>query len=87
MCKNFIYGEYIIIIFGIGIDVVNEEKCCLTSKSDMDLGQANIILGVKILRSDSCRMLTQEHYVNMLLKKYGYFDVTYISTSYDANTQ
>jgi len=32
-------------------------------------------LGVKIIRCNSVLMLTQEHYVERLLKKFGHFDV------------
>ena len=32
-------------------------------------------------------MLTQEHYVEKLLKTFGHFNVTPVSTFYDANTQ
>jgi len=32
-------------------------------------------------------MLTQEHYVEKLLKKSSRFDMTYVSTFYDVNSQ
>jgi len=32
-------------------------------------------------------MLSQEHYVEKLLKKFDSFDVTLLSTPYDINTQ
>lgn len=60
----------------------------MTSKFDInDLGEANVILGVKIIGSDIDLMLTREHYVERLLRKYGNFDATPISTPYDVNTQ
>jgi len=89
-------GEFIIIslyvddmpIFGMCIDVVNETKCFLTSKFDMkDMGEANIILGVRIIKNDSGLMLTQAHYVERLLKKYDHFDVKPVNTPYNSNIQ
>jgi hypothetical protein len=52
-----------------------------------DMGKASIILDIKIIRRDNGIMLTQEHYVEKLIKKFGYFYVTPVSTSYDINTQ
>ncbi|OMO54671.1 Integrase, catalytic core [Corchorus capsularis] len=75
------------LIFGTCIDVVNETKRFLTSKFDMkDMGEANVILGVKIIRCDGGLMLTQEHYVERLLKRFGHFDVKPMSTPYDTTT-
>ncbi|KAK6128742.1 hypothetical protein DH2020_037497 [Rehmannia glutinosa] len=39
------------------------------------MGEAKVILGVKIIRNDDGIMLSQEHYVEKLLKKFGHFDV------------
>ncbi|MCI46089.1 gag-pol polyprotein, partial [Trifolium medium] len=39
-----------------------------------DLGEANVILGIKITRSEKGISLDQSHYVEKVLKKYGYFD-------------
>jgi hypothetical protein len=39
------------------------------------LGDASVILGVKIIRKDDSIILSQEHYVEKLLKKFGHFDV------------
>ncbi|GMI86655.1 cysteine-rich RLK (RECEPTOR-like protein kinase) 8 [Hibiscus trionum] len=52
-----------------------------------DMGEASVILGVKIIRKENRIMLSHEHYVEKLLKRFGYFDVSPVSTSYDANTQ
>ena len=52
-----------------------------------DMSEASVILGVKIIRRDNGIMLTQQHYVEKLLKKFGHFDVTAVSTPYDANTK
>lgn len=52
-----------------------------------DIGEANVILGVKTMRGESGLMLRQEHYVDRLLKKFGHDDVNPMSTPYGANTQ
>ena len=76
------------LIFGTTLEVVCETKSFLASKFDMkDMGEASVILGVKIIRKGDSIMLTQEHYVEKLLTKYGHSNVTPVSTPYDANTQ
>ncbi|KAK6147374.1 hypothetical protein DH2020_018286 [Rehmannia glutinosa] len=76
------------LIFGTKIDLIYKSKEFLASKFDMkDMGEAKVILGVKIIRNDDGIMLSQEHYVEKLLKKFGHFDVKLVSTLYDANTQ
>ena len=45
-----------------------------------------VILGVKITRMDDSVMLSQEHYVEKILKRFGHFDAKPVSTPYDANT-
>ena len=51
------------------------------------MGEASVILGMKIIRKNDNILLTQEHYIEKLLKKFGYFDVKSVSTPYDASTQ
>ena len=38
-----------------------------------DLGEADIILGIKILRKNNELFFTQSHYVEKILKRYGHF--------------
>ncbi|XP_070026362.1 secreted RxLR effector protein 161-like [Nicotiana sylvestris] len=51
------------------------------------MGEANVILGMKIIRDDNSLMLTQQHYVERILKKFDNFDVVPVSTPYDASGQ
>jgi len=75
-------------VFCTSMNVMYNTKHFLTSKFDMkDMGKASIILDIKIIRRDNGIMLTQEHYVEKLIKKFGHFYVTPMSTSYDVNTQ
>ena len=51
-----------------------------------DMGEAKLILGVKITIMSDSIMLSQEHYVEKILKTFGHFDAKSMSTPYDANT-
>lgn len=46
-----------------------------------------MILGIKIVNGDVGPMLSQEHYVEKFLRKFGFFDCKPVSTPYDTNTQ
>ncbi|XP_070011473.1 secreted RxLR effector protein 161-like [Nicotiana sylvestris] len=52
-----------------------------------DLCEVNTILGVKVIRSEYGIILSQEHYVERLLQKFEYFNVTFVSTPFDANSK
>jgi hypothetical protein len=44
-----------LLIFGTNIDVVHETKRFLSSNFDMkDMGDANVILGIKVLKDNNC---------------------------------
>ena len=38
------------------------------------MGEANVILGIKIMRRDEDIMLSQQYYVKILFIKFSYFD-------------
>ena len=81
-----LYVDYML-IFGISLSVVHSTKKFLASQFDMkDMGEAKVILSVKITRMDDSIMLSQERYVEKILKRFGHFDAKPVSTSYDANT-
>lgn len=48
-----------------------------------DLGEASVILGIKIMRFEQEISLDQSHYVGKILKKYNYFDYKSACTPYD----
>ena len=53
-----------ILIFGFNINVIYETKSYLSKNFDMkDLGKADVILGIKIIRTSSGITLFQSHYV------------------------
>ncbi|KAL4342069.1 hypothetical protein GQ457_08G033670 [Hibiscus cannabinus] len=76
------------LIFSNCYKLLHETKRYLASNFDMiDMGETNLILKVKIIRKGDSIILSQEHYVEKLLKKFGYFDTKPLNTPYDANTQ
>ena len=58
-------------------------KKFLGSKFDMkDLGEAKVILGIKITRTPNGFKLSQEHYVEKILKKFEHFDCKRVAGGY-----
>jgi len=63
-------------------------KTLLSNNFDMkDPGKADVILGIKITRSNKGISLDQSHYVEKILKKYNYFDCKPASTPYDPSVK
>ena len=51
-----------------------------------NLGEVEIILGIKIIRTPIRLKLSQEHYVEKILRKFEYFDCKLVSIPYDPNS-
>jgi len=49
----------------------------------MDLGEANVILGIQIRKIENGISPNQSHYIEKLLKKFNSFDVILARTPYD----
>jgi hypothetical protein len=63
------------LIFGTSLDVINKVKTFLCQSFDMkDLGEANVILNIKLIKGENGITLTQSHYVEMILSHFGYKD-------------
>ena len=76
------------LIFGTSLEVVCETKKFLGSKFDMKgLGEAKVILGIKITRTSNGLKFSQEHYVEKILRKFEHFDCKPVLTLYDPNSQ
>ena len=76
------------LIFGTNLQVVIENKIFLRSKFDIkDLGEAGVILGIKISRTTNGLNLSQELYVEKILRRFEHFDCKLVSTLYDPNSQ
>ena len=77
-----------ILIFGTNLHVIKETKDLLSSNFDMkDLGPANVILGIKLIKSENGIVLSQEHYIDQLLKKFNYSDAKELSIPFDPNVR
>ena len=48
----------------------------------MNDNEAKVIMGVKIIRVGDSIMLSQEHYVEKILKRFGHFDVKLVSNTH-----
>ena len=51
------------------------------------MGEASVIVKVKIIRKGDNILLSQEKYTEKLLKKFGYYDFKLVSTPYDASSK
>lgn len=51
------------------------------------LGQTNVILHTEIITSSNSFYLTQSHYIQMILDKFGYSNYSFISILYDPSIQ
>ena len=72
------------LIFGPNVNVINETKIFLSSKFEMkDLGEADVILRVKIKRTANGFSLCLSHYIEKMLKNFDYFNVNLVRTPYD----
>ena len=74
------------LIFSANIDSINKTKEFLSSKFEMkDLGEVDVILGVKAIKTENGYTLSQAHYVEKILRKLDCFDVVPVKTPYDPN--
>ena len=68
------------------MDIINAAKMLLKNNFDMkDLGEANVILGMKISRTSNGIFVDQSHYIEKILKKYNYFDCKLASIPFDSS--
>jgi hypothetical protein len=73
-----------ILIFGTNIDVINEIKSFQSKSFDMkDLGEADVILNIKLIKADGGITLSQSHYVEKVFKRFGFSDCKPSPTPYD----
>ena len=76
-----------LLTFGSNIPAINSLKTVLGNNFDMkDLREADVILGIKISRSDKGISLDQSHYIEKILRKYNYYCKP-VSTSYDPSAK
>ncbi|GKD99306.1 zinc finger, CCHC-type containing protein, partial [Tanacetum coccineum] len=74
------------LIFGIDQVQVDLTKEFLSSRFSMkDMGEADVILGIRIKHKSNGIVISQSHYIEKVLKKFNYFDCSLVSTPIDTN--
>ena len=74
------------LIIGNDHKMVKSTKAMLITRFDMkDMGLANVILGVKILRTSDGLVLSQSHYVDKIINKFSKDDSGMEKTPLDVN--
>src|SRR4051812_33291065 len=73
------------LIFGTNLNTIKEVKDFLSRSFEMkDLGVADVILDIKLLRNDDGGItLLQSHYVENILSRFGCSDFKFSPTPYD----
>jgi hypothetical protein len=65
---------------------IENTKNFLSSSFDMkDLGIADVILGIRIVRNENELVLNQSHYIEKVLKRFNQFDCKPVCTPFDAS--
>jgi hypothetical protein len=74
-----------ILSFGTDLNVIEEVKEFLSQNFEVkDLGEADVILSIKLVKDGNCGVtLSQTHYVEKMLSRFGYSNYTSLSTPYD----
>ncbi|GJS36451.1 zinc finger, CCHC-type containing protein [Tanacetum coccineum] len=74
-------------IFGTDQVQVDMTKTIFLSSmfSMKDMGEDNVILGIRIRHESNSIVISQSHYIEKLLKKFNYFDCTPVSTPMDTS--
>ncbi|GKD47740.1 zinc finger, CCHC-type containing protein [Tanacetum coccineum] len=74
------------LIFGIDQVQVDLTKEFLSSKFSMKyMGEADVILGIRIKHESNKIAISQSQYIEKVLKKFNYFDCTPVSTPMDTS--
>lgn len=75
-----------ILLFGSNLNIIHETKSFLCTKFEMkDMGVANVILGIKLTRSVDGISISQSHYVEKILERFGYTNCRSVKTPYDSS--
>ncbi|KAL0375659.1 UNVERIFIED_CONTAM: hypothetical protein Scaly_0683500 [Sesamum calycinum] len=93
---TFLYGEpeeeiYMeqpegFVAHGSCIEIITETKSCLKNKFEMkDRCEVDVILGIKLIRSTNTLVISQSHYVEKIIEKFGYQNSRIAKTPYDSS--
>ena len=77
-----------ILLFGNNMDSINKTKSFLSQNFDMkDLGEVDVILNIKLIKSENEIILSQFHYMDKVLTRFGFMNCKSVATSYDPNVK
>ena len=72
------------LIFRTNCESIENTKIFLSFNFDIkDLGIANVILGIRIIRNENGLILNQSHYVENVLKRFNQFNCKLVSIPFD----
>nr|KAJ0214839.1 hypothetical protein LSAT_V11C300117190 [Lactuca sativa] len=72
------------LIFGIDLEEVDKTKKFLSSSFDMkDMGEAEVILGIRIRKGNNGISIAQSHYIDKILKKFNFENCSPVRTPID----
>ncbi|GJU73263.1 zinc finger, CCHC-type containing protein [Tanacetum coccineum] len=76
------------LIFRTDLEQVKMTKKLLSKNFDMkDLGEANVILGIKIPQKENRLMLIQSHYIKKILKSFDSFNCLTVSPPFEVGSK
>nr|KAJ0195993.1 hypothetical protein LSAT_V11C700359310 [Lactuca sativa] len=80
--KKSLYDD--MLIFGTDLEEVDKTKKFLSSSFDMkDMGDAEVILGIRIRKGNNGISISQSHYIEKILKKFNFENCSPVSTPID----
>jgi len=72
------------LIFGTDLEEIEKTKSFLSSKFSMeDMGEADVILGIKTIRNNDGIHLSQSYYIEKVLRRFNYKDCSPMTTPFD----
>nr|KAJ0186750.1 hypothetical protein LSAT_V11C900460560 [Lactuca sativa] len=72
------------LIFGTDLEEVDKTNKFLSSSFDMkDMGEAEVILGIRIRKGNNGISISQSHYIEKILKKFNFENCSSVSTPID----
>ncbi|KAL0298331.1 UNVERIFIED_CONTAM: Retrovirus-related Pol polyprotein from transposon TNT 1-94 [Sesamum radiatum] len=75
-----------ILLIGSCIEIITETKSFLKNKFEMkDMGEADVILGIKLIRSTDGIAISQSHYIEKIIEKFGYQNSRIAKRPYDSS--
>ncbi|KAL0451236.1 UNVERIFIED_CONTAM: Retrovirus-related Pol polyprotein from transposon TNT 1-94 [Sesamum latifolium] len=71
---------------GSSLDIITETKSLLKNKFEMkDMGEVDVILGIKLIHSTDGIAISQSHYVEKIIEKFSYQNSRIAKTPYDSS--